>query len=410
MNRFRPVDYLLLELGSQLRRFGYTFSTVTGSDRCFCPPRKIAIEASSFCNLRCIHCAHGADENGKERLTRKKSNMTLDTFYKIADEASHFKNSTKLVFALMGEPLMNRNFIEMIRYAHSKGLWTQVNTNAMLLSKEKGKELIKSGVDFIYLSLDGITKETYESIRKRGSFTRVLNNILDFIETKYEMGALDLTIHVGMTAEIVNKHEIDTFVKEFSKLPIDAVYSPKLFNWLSAIEWAPSEQPNSKEIYRPVCNSSYDICGIQSDGSFTPCIYDFDGRYVSGNVNEDSILSLWNNDLTRNFRRAIVNRNYYEIEKNGPMCSNCSIMWNPQYQVQTSLLNNFKSIVSYTRKAFATYNNKENRRLHSLSKYRTFKINRESFFNNLVNSNTNQYQESKMFDIVQTDGVLRLEA
>ena len=325
MKRFDKKDYLKLELGTQLRRLSYAWATTRGLTHCPFPPRKIAIEASSFCNLRCIHCAHGDSPEGGQRMTRPKSNMSLELFKKIADEAATFRHATKLVFAMMGEPLMNKRLVEMISYAHQKGLWTQVNTNAMLLDRQKAEDLIDAGLDFMYLSLDGITKETYERIRVRGKFDQVMANILDFIQLKYEKGAFGLTVHVGMTAEIINREEIELFIREFQKLPIDAAYSPLLFNWNGAIEWANNELDNLQTPDRskwPVCNSSYDIIGIQSDGGVIPCMYDYDGKYVSGNVGEKPLLEIWNNKKTRIFRHAVNTKQYELIEDKGPCAAN----------------------------------------------------------------------------------------
>ena len=412
MKRFTPLDYFRLELGSQWRRLAYAWAVSQGRDYCHFPPRKIAIEASSFCNLRCIHCAHGTPPDGVgERMTRTKSHMSMDLYRKIVDEAAGFHNSTKLVFALMGEPLMNKNMVDMIAYAHGKGLWTQVNTNAVLLDRRRAEGLIDAGLDFIYLSLDGITKETYEKIRVRGDFDRVLGNILDFIELKYVKKAFDLTIHIGMTAEIINRSEIDLFVKEFSKLPLDAVYSPQLFNWLSAIEWANPDEGEASRLCHmdfPVCNSSYDICGIHSNGGFVPCIYDFDGRYVSGNVNNQSILELWNNHRTRLFRKAINDRDYSLIEENGPMCSQCTILHNPQYQVIPGLAANLKQIAQYTGKAFRDWRGASTRRAQAYDKFLWFREHRREFVAGLGQNNAAAPKEETYFNVVQQDGVLRI--
>lgn len=411
MNRHTPLKYLKLELGSQLERFKYALATTKGWSYCPFPPRKIAIEPSSFCNLRCIHCAHGDSAEGVSRMTRPKSNMSLDVFKKITDEASRFRNRTKFVFAMMGEPLMNKKMVEMIAYAHKKGVWTQLNTNAVLLSRKKGEELIDAGLDFMYLSLDGITRETYEKIRVRGDFERVLTNILDFIELKYQKGALDLTIHIGMTAEIINRGELDFFVKEFSKLPLDAVYSPMLFNWLSAIEWADGPEAHAGKADLkdyPVCNTSWDVPGIQANGDFVPCLYDFDGRYSAGNVADNTILELWNNERLIKFRRAVLNRDYAAIEENGPMCSQCTILWNSHYQIKPGMRDALGQIFNYSVKALKDYHNARSRRNRLTEKYAYLRDFREQFVKNLQSYSDVQEEYSHVYNQVLKDGVLEV--
>ena len=411
MKRHTPNKYLALELGTQFERLKYGYATVYGKTYCPFPPRKIAIEASSFCNLRCIHCAHGISPDGSERMTRRKNHMSLDLFKHIADDAAKFRNRTKLVFALMGEPLMNKNLPEMISYAHEKGLWTQVNTNSVLLNQKKGRELIDAGLDFIYLSLDGVTQKTYESIRIRGDFNQTLNNILDFVQLKYELNALDLTIHIGMTSEIINRSELDIFVKEFSKLPIDAVYSPLLFNWLSAIEWVESPLNKAQDIplqEYPVCNSPYDIPGIQSNGDFIPCMYDFDGRYVSGNVGQQSIMDLWNNERTQNFRDAILKRDYNAIEEKGPMCSQCTILWNSHYSIKSHMKDALAQVMRYTMAGIKEYFNTGKRRRHLHKKYIFLREFREQFIQQLELHAKEDPAFSHTYERVVRDGVLEV--
>ena len=409
MKRFNNWDYLNLELCTQWKRLKYSWVTSQGKSYCSLPPRKIAIEVSSFCNLRCIHCAHGASPDGTVRINRPQSMMDFDLFKKVMDEASEFKNSTKIIFALMGEPLLHKKLPDMVAYAHSKGLWTQVNTNCTLLSREKGEALIDAGLDFIYLSLDGITKETYERIRVRSDFDNVINNILSFLELRFEKGAEDMTVHVGMTGEIINRSELDIFVKEFSKLPINAVYSPLLFNWNGAIEWVNPElnklQAESSANY-PVCNSSYDICGIQSNGNFTPCIYDHEGKYVSGNVRNHTIMELWNNERTQDFRRSINNRNYTAIEANGPLCSQCTLLWNPHYQVNPSLIGSLKQVYKYTSRAFSDFFNTTDRKKRLYEKYLFLRGQREEFLEGLGKQTTPK--KSKYYEVVEKEGVLEV--
>lgn len=409
MRRFNRYNYLKVELGTQWNRLQYAWTTSYGKSYCSFPPRKIAIEATSCCNLRCIHCAHGAAPDGKVRLTRPQSMMDFDLFKKVMDEASEFKNSTKIVFALLGEPLLHKSLPDMVAYAHSKGLWTQVNTNCTLLTREKGEALINAGLDFIYLSLDGITKQTYERIRVRSDFNKVMHNILNFIELKFEKGALDLSIHVGMTGEIINRSEIDIFVKEFRKLPINAVYSPLLFNWNGAIEWVnpvlDTLQTRSCAHY-PVCNSSYDICGIQSNGDFIPCIYDYDGKYISGNAGQHTIMELWNNERTQNFRRAINSRKYSAIEANGPLCSQCTLLWNPHYQVNHSLMGNLQQIYRYACKAFDDFFNTPARNDRLYEKYLFLRGQREEFLDGLAKQTIPE--KSKWFEVVEREGVLQI--
>ncbi len=409
--RFNSLDYLIRDLWTQFRRLSFGHTVWRGSTYCPYPPRKIAIEPSSFCNLNCIHCAHGIGSDGKERFRRKKSLLDFDLYKKITDEASQFKYSTRFVFALMGEPLMNKKFVDMIAYAHKKGIWTQLNTNAVLLDPHTAESLIDAGLDMIYFSLDGITKETYEKIRQRSNFSKVYENVINFIELKFKKNAKNLIIHVGMTGEAENSHELDIFFREMRKLPVNGVYSPLLFNWNGEIEWANSELEKLNSLNTdqrpPVCNPTFDMCGIQANGNFTACIYDHEGKHISGNVKDNTILELWNNKRTRQLRKAVLDGKYSVVEKNGLLCSMCTLKYNPVYQIDNRLLGNLKNTAQWSSKALIEFFDTPLRHRRLDKKAAWLMANKEVFLNDL---NANHHTQKKnRYDEVRDRGVILIK-
>jgi radical SAM protein with 4Fe4S-binding SPASM domain len=280
-----------------------------------------------------------------------------------------------------------------------------------MLTTTVGEALIDAGVDMVYLSFDGVTKETYERIRVRSDFERVLTHILDFIELKFRKGADGLTIHVGMTGEIINQHELDVFVREFSKLPVDSVYSPLLFNWIGEVGWAGENLGDLQTPDRaqwPVCNTSYDIIGIQANGNFIPCIYDFNGKYVSGNVRFQTMQELWNNDRTQRFRRAVQTRDYGLIEEKGPMCSQCTILWNPRYNVDPSLAGNLRTVGAYVLNGVKDFATTPIRRARLRKKYQYFQQHRKQWRDNLAQQAAPE--QGKLIDVVRKTGFLQIRA
>ena len=56
-----------------------------------------------------------------------------------------------------------------------------------ILTDEIAKELIELGIERIYFSIEGATKETYEKIRVGANYDKVIDNIKRFIQLKKEM-------------------------------------------------------------------------------------------------------------------------------------------------------------------------------------------------------------------------------
>jgi len=82
----------------------------------------------------------------------------------------------------------------MIRYAKSKGIQTDLATNATLIDKEVAREIIASGLDYIELSIDSPVAATYEAIRVGAAFDSVVRNVKNLIEAKGDLKKPEIKI------------------------------------------------------------------------------------------------------------------------------------------------------------------------------------------------------------------------
>jgi pyrroloquinoline quinone biosynthesis protein E len=134
-------------------------------------PTMLDIENVSRCNFRCTMCQ--VSDWGPN--FQRSNDMTLEQFKELIDE-QYGLISIKLQG--MGEPLLGRDvFFNMIRYARSKHIWVRSTNNGSLLHyRDNYKKLIDSGINEVQQSIDGATKETYETIRRGANFDLVINN------------------------------------------------------------------------------------------------------------------------------------------------------------------------------------------------------------------------------------------
>jgi len=133
-------------------------------------PIRLDIENVSRCNFSCSMCI--VDTWEKRQRSR---DMTLSEFKSLIDEQ---EGLVEIKIQGMGEPTLQKDiFFDMIKYARAKALWVRVITNASLLHlKDNYKKLIDSGVNEIQISIDGATKEVFETIRKGAVFEQVVKN------------------------------------------------------------------------------------------------------------------------------------------------------------------------------------------------------------------------------------------
>ena len=108
-------------------------------------------------------------------LTRETGNLKADFFRKTIDELS--RDLIYLIFYFQGEPYINPQFLEMVRYAHQQKLYTITSTNGHFLDDQRAGETVESGLDRLIISVDGTTQETYEQYRKEGELATVLEGL-----------------------------------------------------------------------------------------------------------------------------------------------------------------------------------------------------------------------------------------
>jgi MoaA/NifB/PqqE/SkfB family radical SAM enzyme len=135
----------------------------------------IHVNVIEGCNSRCLTCEFW--KIPIKTLDYNKFKEAIDFSYKlIANDKEVY-----ITFVGSGEPLLNKNICELINYSNSLGLNSSIVTNSLILSKKKLKNLIKSGITFINLSLESNNPIINDKIRGiKGHHTRVIKNIENF--------------------------------------------------------------------------------------------------------------------------------------------------------------------------------------------------------------------------------------
>lgn len=127
------------------------------------------VELTYRCNLNCVHCYCKGSED-------EENEFTTSEWKKILNEI-HKEGCMYLTFT-GGEPLIRKDFLSLYSYAKKKGFIITIFTNGQLFTKQILDYLTKSPPYSIEISLNGITKKTYESITQvRDSFEKVMVNI-----------------------------------------------------------------------------------------------------------------------------------------------------------------------------------------------------------------------------------------
>lgn len=186
-------------------------------------PMVMDVEPTQRCNYRCVMC----DPASLFKIRRK--DMPFENFKRLIDE-QHGLIEVKVQG--VGEPTLNKDFLQMIEYAISKRLWVRTTVNGSLLDRnDTYKRLIDSGVHDINISCDGASKETYEKIRVGGNWEHFSSNCL-LINTYNNARKSPTPLRAWVVMQEDNKHEFLNFPRVFKELGFtEMCYSFAMHNY-----------------------------------------------------------------------------------------------------------------------------------------------------------------------------------
>jgi len=289
-------------------------------------PMTISIEPTTACNLRCPECP-----SGLRAFSRPTGNLKKDFFRKTIDELH--KQLIYLIFYFQGEPYINPGFLDMVKYAKDKGIYTITSTNGHFLNDANAKKTIESGLDRMIISVDGTTQETYENYRKEGNLESVLQGARNIVKWKKKMNSS--TPHTIFQFLVVkpNEHQIDEIYKLAEEIGIDEVKlkTAQVYEYKKGNDLIPTIEKYSR--YKKNKDGTYSVknkllnhcwklwhaCVITWDGLVVPCCFDKDAQHRLGDMKDKPFKEIWQGEDYYKFRRQLLQgRDQIDI------CKNCT--------------------------------------------------------------------------------------
>jgi MoaA/NifB/PqqE/SkfB family radical SAM enzyme len=161
----------------------------------------------------------------RPKLGKRAGAMCFHTFKKIVDDLPALE---KVTLQGLGEPLLAPDLFRMIEYASGRGVRMGFNTNGTLLTPERSERLIRGGLDWLHVSLDGAAAETYEDIRAGSDFERVRGNVEALVEAKRRLGADRPRLMLVFVAMRRNIHELPRLVRLADEWGVGALWVQNL--------------------------------------------------------------------------------------------------------------------------------------------------------------------------------------
>jgi MoaA/NifB/PqqE/SkfB family radical SAM enzyme len=323
-------------------------------------PRSIYIEPTSRCNEFCQQCPRTLLSREDDR------DLSFEDFRYIVDQ---FPILDRVVLHGLGEPLLNKELPQMIRYLKARGTYVLFNSNGIALTRRRGQEMIDAGLDEYRLSMDGATRAIYAHIRGVDAFDKIWCNIRNFISVQREQNAQKPAVSLWFTAMRENLSELPGLLDLASESGIREVYLQRfvyfekglarshqsLFQRSTPEELAmirrceqtcrergiafkaagltsPLQSVTRDFGERPWsdCQRPYTLTYITASGNVLSCCFapfghrsarEYQEERVLGNIFQEPIEQIWRGQRYQDFRRA------FESDAPARHCAQCGVNW-----------------------------------------------------------------------------------
>jgi len=287
---------------------------------CFGKPDTVYLESTNRCNLSCKFCYRFNDRLMNENV----GVMSFENFKTVAD---NLRGIRRLYLSWGGEPLLNKDIVAMARYISENRIVDNFGfvTNGMLLTSPISEELIKAGLGFLTISIDGGDAKTHEFYRSGSDFEKIVSNVHEFSKQKQR--------HAGQT-----RIEIASVLTKDNEQSLRAI--PEIFSSARISKWTVQDvvpRTDKSKSWKPGATTAFDaemktlckkrniffrhyhfypidICiqpfrvqGISWDGKASPCCNIF-----SLGINKEpyNIHGVWNCSEMREWRKKMLKRHY----------------------------------------------------------------------------------------------------
>lgn len=370
----RPNLLRLLARGVIRRKATSYLDYWFGNGKSFMPPLQLDLKITNRCNLRCAMCAQWGEKGynlGKSAEELRAGECTAEDYARLAKEISAWK---PIIYIWGGEPLLYPDIRRVVEELKARGLFVSMVTNGTTLA-ENADWIVASGLEVLMVSLDG-PAEVHDSIRGLpGAFDRLHRGIAAVRSARAAKSGMlpylvplitinrDNTHVLPETFEICAEEEIDfvgvyyswftdeaigrthqaCFERHFGETPsswqgycggsrgIDVealiagyqaieerrwpfpyLYIPNLPGEAAIREYY--QNPSSLFGFRR-CLAPYYMVLILPNGDVATCRDHPD--FVAGNIREQPLFEIFNNERYRRFRRVLKKEGLF------PICSRC---------------------------------------------------------------------------------------
>lgn len=263
------------------------------------------------CNFVCKYC-HNAIPKKERKFVTDEIVMPYSLFEKCIRELAAFPQKIRTIrFVGMGEPLLHKDIVRMVRETKASGAANTVEllTNGSLLDREKADGLIEAGLDRLVISLQGISARQYQEISQVDlDFEKFVDNIRYFYEHKKNTVMYLKIVDIAIPTEEEKQRYFDIFGDIADTIGIETA--------VPIFEDVPyNKELSQRDEYRTqfglpmhrvrVCPQPFYSMQINPDGKVVGCHAIYYPRILD-DCTEKSLIDVWNGEGFNQFRREML--------------------------------------------------------------------------------------------------------
>jgi radical SAM protein with 4Fe4S-binding SPASM domain len=260
-------------------------------------------------------------------MTRPVGYIDMALFESIIEQAADLGPSEIRLFNY-GEPMLHPDLPRMIQVCRDNELTARFQTNGIKADPATIQQLLAAGMDYIGISVNGLSPEEYAMIRPGYRFEQVLENIRTIRKTAIDSGH---PLHIHINAQILRsdlderKADVEQFKRTWLHVADSlSISGLSLYDRIAFVNHGRVTESSLRELHRKPdedvqCNEPYDRLIVKWDGRVTVCCADYDAKMVVGDLNHDPLAQVWTGPAITRIRQTIDRHSYEEL----PLCRTC---------------------------------------------------------------------------------------
>lgn len=288
--------------------------------------KHLFLELTMNCNEHCKHCGSSCGDESIPDI------LTADEYFRILEQVkADFGTKGFMLCITGGEPLLRRDFFEIMGHANELGFSWGMTTNGTLIDKETAHKLRLTGMKTVSVSIDGLEHTHNEFRRTKDGYKRAMSGLQALID---EGGFKHIQVTTVVTHESIG--ELDALFDIFDKTDIDSwrvinlepigrakqypelLLTPDDYRYLfkfikdkrdarypvcyGCSHFLGTELEAELRDWYFICNAGIYTASIMANGDIAACL-DIERRpeLIQGNIRERSFKDVWFNEF-RPFR------------------------------------------------------------------------------------------------------------